>query len=843
MIRHGVSLLHAGAHARMPLPLITSTVMRRNVLALALACVSSSTLALAQTPASRTDYPPFQTVYDVNLLHDLPASANVFSILEAAQQQISSDRFYTGGLSTGQPARLGAQLASPAQNLFRIGDVNITDPEGSGAPMLFPELQYWQRVSVFTGAMPVDITAPALGISLEPRRPGDLSAGASAKADKWSGHIEGFGSPGWVASTPSSGPPTISRLDSWGHANAVVSGRANGLGVTLGSGWTRGKEFLRAQTNAVEGTVGSGFGHLVFAPSQRDELRVLGWVQRAEYPSSEKLSTRSATDNGVHAQSTWERRVAEGLSWRVFGGLTRRARELGTSSSSPLVVDRLFEGPVPDYASWGGSTQSRVQGGARVLPAVRTMGARRHALQISVDVERTAGTFASPFSGWIGELMDGNRARAWLFTTPSAESHRSTMTVGGGVHDDIELSSSLRAAVGVRYEAVKGSARGAATDISWQSVLPRASFWWHVTDKADTNIYSSYARTGDRLLFNALAVGDPAAPSADVYRWDNAGAQPFGLLAVTPGPLVARMGPGTGGDAAFSRIAPDLARPITDEWTIGIASRFTSFFTWQMTGTARWEHDVLALSNTGVGLEGYTTFTVPNPGGAVTGPSAGATAPIPVYDRLASTFGRDRYELTNTTLKTARHYGVDILFRVDTSRLQATVAGTAQLGNVNAGYRGFLATENDQGVPGDVLSDPNSTTFAYGRPFLDRGFTGKATLFYQLPMDIRVGAIARYQDGQAFAGLLLFPQLRQGADVVRAFENGGTRFTYVGTLDVRLQKGFNVGNRQIDLILDGYNLSHLQNEVEEYPVINTRFRAVTAVQPPLAVHVGARFSF
>ena len=100
-----------------------------------------------------------------------------------------------------------------------------------------------------------------------------------------------------------------------------------------------------------------------------------------------------------------------------------------------------------------------------------------------------------------------------------------------------------------------------------------------------------------------------------------------------------------------------------------------------------------------------------------------------------------------------------------------------------------------------------------------------------------------YQDGQAFSGLLVFPQLRQGADVVRAFENGGTRFTYVGTLDVRLQKGFTLGRSTVDLILDGYNLSHLQNEVEEYPVINTRFREVTAIQPPLAFHLGARFSF
>lgn len=803
----------------------------RNVLAMALACTCAPALAFAQ-PRPALEHPPLQSVFDVDMLRDLPASANVFSILEATQQQISSDRFYTGGLSTGEPARLGAQLASPAQNLFRIGDINITDPGGSGAPMLFPELQYWRRLSVFTGAMPVDVTAPGLGVSLDPKRP----------ADRWSGEIEGSGSPGWVASAPSTGPPTLVRLDSWGHASAVVSGRANRVGVTLGTGWTRGREFLRAQTVAVEGTVGSGFGHLVFTPRPSDEVRVLGWVQRAEYPSRERLSTRASRDNGVHTQAAWARHMRDAASWRVFGGLTRRDRHLNASPSA-LVIERLRDGPPADYATWRESTESRASGGARWMPAVHVMGTRRHAIQVSADVERTSGRFASPFTGWIGEQLDGRSARAWLFSAPGTESHRSTMTIAAGVHDDIALSPRLTADAGVRFERVQGSAKGAANDIRWQSWLPHARVRWHVSEKAQVSIFSSYARAGDRLLFNALAVGDPAAPVASVYRWDNAGAQPFGLLAVTPGPLVARVGPGTGGNAAFSVINPDLHRPITDEWTIGMESRMTSAISWQLTGFARWEHDDLALRNTTVGIESYTKSTVPNPGGAVTGPSRGATAPIPVYDRRLSSFGLDRYELTNTTLKTPRGLGVDLTIRTETTRLLVTIAGTAQLSDANAGYRGFLATENDQHVLGDVLSDPNSTTFAYGRSFLDRGFTGKATLFYRLPWDVRLGAIARYQDGQAFAGLIAQPQLRQGADVVRAFENGGTRFTYVGTLDVRLQKGFAFGSTRIDAMLDGYNLSHLQNEVEERAVIGARFREVTAIQPPLAVHLGARFSF
>jgi len=106
----------------------------------------------------------------------------------------------------------------------------------------------------------------------------------------------------------------------------------------------------------------------------------------------------------------------------------------------------------------------------------------------------------------------------------------------------------------------------------------------------------------------------------------------------------------------------------------------------------------------------------------------------------------------------------------------------------------------------------------------------------------RPGALIRYQDGQPFSALMVIPGLGQGRDTVRAFENGGTRFTFVATADIRLQKRLNIDGRRVDAILDVYNLSHLQNPVEERPVVGSTTRANTAIQPPLAVHMGVRFA-
>ena len=73
-------------------------------------------------------------------------------------------------------------------------------------------------------------------------------------------------------------------------------------------------------------------------------------------------------------------------------------------------------------------------------------------------------------------------------------------------------------------------------------------------------------RYGHRLSPGALAYGESSAPTANVYRWAAAGADPNVRQL---GALVSRVGPGTGGDAAFSALDPQLERPYVNELTFG----------------------------------------------------------------------------------------------------------------------------------------------------------------------------------------------------------------------------------------------------------------------------------
>ena len=139
--------------------------------------------------------------------------------------------------------------------------------------------------------------------------------------------------------------------------------------------------------------------------------------------------------------------------------------------------------------------------------------------------------------------------------------------------------------------------------------------------------------------------------------------------------------------------------------------------------------------------------------------------------------------------------------------------------------------------------DPNAATYARGQLFQDRSHVVKLAGIYRFPARIRLGVIARYQDGQPFARLLIVPDLTQGPTAVRAYANGGAAFSYVGTLDIRVQKVFTTGRSEVAAVVDVYNLPNLGKEVTEYVVSGAVFRTPTAQQPPRTALVGVRVTF
>src|SRR5207237_9996286 len=113
----------------------------------------------------------------------------------------------------------------------------------------------------------------------------------------------------------------------------------------------------------------------------------------------------------------------------------------------------------------------------------------------------------------------------------------------------------------------------------------------------------------------------------------------------TVGPLIARVGPGTGGDAAFTRIDPQLRRPTTDELILAVEARPIGWLHVQLARVTKHEEPLLGFVDTGVDASTYSTLQVPDPSYV---PAHVFGRPhVTVYNRPADSYGRDRYLLTN----------------------------------------------------------------------------------------------------------------------------------------------------------------------------------------------------
>src|SRR5438552_16337040 len=101
----------------------------------------------AQTPAPARERPTLGSTITAGALAELPTSENALSLLDGAQADLISDRLDTGGLTTADPARMGAHGSTWTQTRFRLGPADITDPDGAGSPLVLPGLPAWDRIA------------------------------------------------------------------------------------------------------------------------------------------------------------------------------------------------------------------------------------------------------------------------------------------------------------------------------------------------------------------------------------------------------------------------------------------------------------------------------------------------------------------------------------------------------------------------------------------------------------------------------------------------------------------------------------------------------------------------
>jgi hypothetical protein len=380
--------------------------------------------------------------------------------------------------------------------------------------------------------------------------------------------------------------------------------------------------------------------------------------------------------------------------------------------------------------------------------------------------------------------------------------------------------------------------------IAWNSISPRVGFAWLIPRSHGLLIRGGYLRLYAPLAGRDLDFGNPNSLGGSQYQWNdlNSNGQ---FEPGEQGSLLLRFG------GPYSSISPSLRRPYADQFNVGVelanakGDRLTIFL-YRREDEAR-----LAALDTGVPAGAFTPVTISDPGDNGI-PGSAEQRPLIVYAQSPVTFGQDRYLLSNPPGLRTLNEGIaaEISKKWRLLTLDVSMASEESLGPNNPGDG---ALENDPGVVGTLLMDPNTTLFASGRSFVDRAYLGKTQTSYRLPRawsGIELDSVLDYLDGLPFGRELLVTGLPQGPLLVSATyrgerSRGSYRAEAVVNWNLRLRRDFHVPVGRLSGALDILNLLDFNASLQENTITSSTFasRLPLAIQPPRNVRVEVHYEF
>jgi hypothetical protein len=783
---------------------------------------------------SAKDRSGYGTRFNGAALELLPDSNGVYGLIERSDPLVVTDLMEGGGTYLN-PQRLGASGASWTQTSFRLGDADLTDPDRTGFSMLYPNLNALEAVSVATAGGHPDAYGSGTMVMLTPRMP----------ASTWQRTFEFIGSPaGFQSVNPLPNAPALARLRHSASGSFVLSGPVTErLGMHLAGNLAGSTRVERYSTTELPSNVATLSGHFVYRASDRDQVQIFAAGERLSLPTTTRgrqvNPAAEDREQSILVTATWNRSRQGPLAWS--GSLT-----LGQASSTPpfagepLVasMERLRDGPVYELAAAGESRRRRtaLTWRGEAVP-VRWLGLRHHP-EFGATASWTGAKREAPGTSLIGELVDGEPARAWRYASDGGISRWAGSEAALWATDEIAITSRIDVDLGLRASTAGASREGA--NIRWNTLSPSILGTYRAINNGWLTFLAGYAQYDARLPLNYLAFGDPHALTGSVHRWNDVNADRIpqsgevGVTIAAVGPCCANGRPNV--------IDDQLKAPRMKEVRAALQTKLSEHIILRLGGTDRRQYNLPQVLNLANVPENYTLTHVEDDALDILVDEDDQL--VPIWNRVPASFNTDSYVLQNVDHNSARDHGLDlVLERPYDGRWGMLIGATAHKSEGIGGNRGYLAIENDQGVLGEILTDPNAQTNSRGRVFFERGYVVKWSAMYQLPYGVRGGSVARYQDGQHFSRVVIARDLNQGTEFVPALPRGLTRFTYTFTLDTRLEKQLPVGSRRAAIILDVFNLLNTNNEVEEDEVTGPNFRQPTAVQPPRTVRLGFRITF
>ena len=624
-------------------------------------------------------------------------------------------------------------------------------------------------------------TAAATIVMLTPRMP----------ASTWQRTFEFIASPlGFQSVNPLPNAPAAARLRNSANGSFVLSGPVTDrVGLHLAGNVAGSTRVERNSPTELSSNVATLSGHVVYRASDRDHVQIFAEADRLSLPAATRGRLTDPAveqrDQSVLVTSTWNRSRQGPLAWSGTFTLAQ-ASSTPPLAGEPVVasMERLREGPVYEMAAAGESRRRRTSLSWRgeAVP-MRWLGLRHHPA-FGATASWSGARREAPGESLIGELVDGEPARAWRYNSDGGTSRWSGSEAALWATDEIAITSRIDVDLGLRASTAGVSREGAS--IRWNSLSPSILGTYRAINNGWLTFLAGYSLYDQRLPLNYLAFGDPHALSGSVHLWNDGNADlipqagEVGVTIAAVGPCCANGRPNT--------IAADLRAPRMKEVRAVLQTRLSETIILRLGGTDRRQYQPAQPSTSRTCPSNYTLTHV-----RITRSISSSTKTISccrsgTVCRRVSTPTPTSCR-TSTTTRRATTAWISSSSGHSTGSGGCWIGATAHKSEGIGGNRGYLVTENDQGVIGEIFSDANAADESHAAGCSSSAATSSSG---RRCISCRTASAAARRRATRTASTSPASSsrrgLNQGTEFVPALPRGLTRFTYAFTLDTRIEK-------------------------------------------------------
>ncbi len=802
-----------------------------------------------------------QTIINENQIEAFPSGNNVWSLIQNQDFSATTNRFDIGGIWASEPALFSSRgSVSWTQTSYLINGMDVTDPYLAGAPLYYPDLYSLDYTRHSNGQHPIPYIAPGGYFDLIPKQGtsqfhGALTAFLTTRAMTTSNITPALETEGLYETN---------RLNSFQNYNAQVSGpilssRLLFFASFTGLGLSRDIAQFSPDDNA---SVYSGLVNLTYLMS-RSSLQMFwtGQVVRQFSYGADRLVPYSATldrKNFFHVlQVTWRTKIRPDHTLEVGAGFRRGNfhSDFQEGATEPHGLEIFTEIPSGAAAAAGqdGRTALVLEGLGQAL--LGNLSRFHHRLDYGFSLKYSSSSSElAVLDNYHLHFLGERPLEIVRYNTPLQHGEKA-LNVNFFVQETLTFSNLASLSLGLNFISTRGwtssghsgptqdppspifQSRGGC--VTWQNLSPRLVFAFPFTSRKNTWLRVSASRYYFELPLWYLAYGNPYALAGLVYHWTDAN-HDLRFQEGEAGRLLRREGP------HYARIDPNIKRPYTDELSAVLSRVFPKNFYLSLAGFYRKTENLVETINVGVPLSSYDPVEIFDLGDDYI-PGTGDELYLTVYNQWKDTLGQDFFLLTNPEagarvsyyrgldLTLAKKFSPSLVLFFSATATEAT--GTTSPGNTE--------WENDDGVVGTLYDNPNASIFARGRLRFDRAYTARLGAGVAVPLGFRLSTLITYYDGQPFARKIIVTGMNQGPFYVQASARGKTRYEFNMTVDVRLEKVFDLGKARGKIFLDGYNIFNSASAAKESEWTGPEFplRNATEIESPRVFRLGFSYEF